>query len=69
MQVIGIRKMAVIMWCVMAIAIIMLAHVKADMPLDASDLAGLSMITALGGVHMYKQGLIDKIKNEKPNID
>jgi hypothetical protein len=32
-------------------------------------LAGLSMITALGGVHMYKQGLIDKIKNEKPNID
>lgn len=62
MAVIGIRKMAVIMWCVMAITIIMLAHIWTDMPLEASDLAGMSMIAGLGGIHMYKQGLIDKEK-------
>lgn len=54
-KMIGIRKMVVIMWCVGAIAGVMLAYLNYDKALDAPALAGLTMIAGLGGVHTIRK--------------
>ncbi len=56
MKIIGTRKMIVNICCVMSLTAIILYHVKTDTKVDASVLAGMSMITALGGVHTFKNG-------------
>jgi hypothetical protein len=62
MKIIGTRKMIVIITCVLSLTTIICYHCYKSIPIDASVLAGMSMITALGGVHMIKQGIIDKVK-------
>lgn len=54
-KLIGWRKMLVIMWCVGAIAGTMLAYLYYDKTLDASALAGLTMIAGLGGAHTFRK--------------
>lgn len=56
--------MIVIICCVSCLTVIMLYHAKVKVDLTAPVLAGMSMITALGGAHTYKQGLIDKINKK-----
>jgi len=59
--------MVVIIFAVTAVTIVMLAHVYVKMPLEAIDLAGMSLIAGLGGFHSYKQGQVDTaIANDKP---
>jgi hypothetical protein len=60
--IIGVRKMAVIMWSCMMIALIELAHIYLNQPSDATTITLCGLIAGLGGFHAYKQGLID-IKN------
>ncbi len=55
MKLIGWRKMLVIMWCVGAIAGIMLAYLHYGKALDAPALAGMTMISGLGGAHTFRQ--------------
>lgn len=58
MQVIGIRKMLVIMSCVAGITYIVCSKDVID---NATSYC-VSLIAALGGVHVWKQGEIDKKK-------
>lgn len=56
MKIIGTRKMIVNICCVVSLTVIILYHVKTSTKIDASVLAGMSMITALGGVHTFRNG-------------
>jgi hypothetical protein len=58
-QVIGTRKMIVIMWCVAAITIIVGMHLYWRIPIDWPSLSAMGLISGLGGVHVFKQGSID----------
>lgn len=62
MKIIGIRKMAVIMWCSFCITIIMCAYLHYDKQIDNSAIIGMSLIAGLGGFHSYKQGHVDSVK-------
>lgn len=65
MQVIGIRKMAVIVWCAACITVVMCAYLYCDKQVDVPAITGMSLIAGLGGFHSYKQGLIDGKNGEK----
>lgn len=58
MQVIGIRKMLVIMFCVAGICFIAYNRPK----LDQMDCFVCGLIAGLGGYHSWRQGIIDKEK-------
>lgn len=60
MQIIGIRKMAVIMWCASCVTVIEIVHVLKAVPSDATTITVCALIAGLGGFHAYRQGLIDK---------
>ncbi len=62
-SVIGIRKMAVIMWCAMCISGIEIVHVILNKPSDAVTITICGLVAGLGGFHSWKQGIIDKDKN------
>ncbi len=55
MRVLGIRKMAVIMWCVGAIGGLAFACILYDKTIDASMLTICGMIASLGGAHTFRQ--------------
>jgi len=57
-QVIGLRKMLVIMSCIAGICFI--AYSKKE--LNQSDIFVCGLIASLGGVHVWRQGLIDEKK-------
>jgi uncharacterized membrane protein len=57
--VIGIRKMGVIMWCVMAIVVVVFLHLHYDKEISNHTIAIVTVIAGLGGVHIVKQGQID----------
>ncbi len=60
--VIGIRKMGVIMWCVAAIVGIEALHIQSGGEgMGTSGMLAMGLIAALGGVDIWKQGLLDKI--------
>lgn len=61
MKIIGIRKMAVIMWCAMMITIVMVYYVKHDKLLKTTDIMGITAIAGLGGFHTLRQGKADAI--------
>lgn len=63
MKVIGIRKMAVVMWCAGMIAMVMCFYICYDQKLDLPSVTGLTLIAGLGGFHSYKQGQTDAIAN------
>ena len=65
MKVIGLRKMAVIMWCAAMITIIVVFHVCYDKSLGAAEITTMTLIAGLGGFHSYKQGQTDVIINGK----
>ena len=56
MKMIGLRRMAVIMWCAANITAIMLFHVSYGVVLGASEIAGITLIAGLGGFHSYSKG-------------
>lgn len=63
-SVIGIRKMAVIMFCVAGIVAIIVARLHYNQP-TPKEILGLAIlsIAGLGGYHLRQQGQIDKDKS------
>ncbi len=61
----GARKMAVIMWCVLAITAIMFMHIMWDKDAGYAGITAMALIAALGGVDVWKQGLLDKVKGDR----
>ncbi len=57
----GTRKMAVILWCVLAITGIVFMHVVTYTEVGYGGLTAMALIAALGGVDVWKQGLLDKL--------
>ncbi len=55
MKVLGIRKMAVIMWCVGAIAGLAFTCIVYDRTIDASIITICMIIGSLGGAHTFRQ--------------
>lgn len=66
MKTIGIKKMAVIMWCALMITIVMVCHLYFDSPLKTTDIMGLGLIAGLGGYHSYRQGQSANMPEGKP---
>ncbi len=57
---IGIRKMGVIMFCVMAIVIVVFLHMAYDKDVNMHTLAIVTAIAGLGGWHTKHQAMLDK---------
>ncbi len=59
--VIGIKRMSVILWCVAAIAVVtyLAKPVTGDIPTPIV-ITAMTLIAALGGVDVWKQGRTDK---------
>ena len=57
---IGIRKMGVIMFCVMAIVIVVFLHLHYDKEVTMFTIAIITAIAGLGGWHMKQQAMLDK---------
>jgi len=59
MNVIGWRKMAVLMWCTSCITVVLLGYMYKNQALTATDITAISLIAGLGGYHVHKQHQID----------
>lgn len=59
-SVMGIKRMALQMWCVFAIAGIEYMHSVGKPESSYVTLVAILMIAALGGVDAWKQGMFDK---------
>lgn len=62
MNIIGIRKMIVIVWCSLCITCIEVSHILWCEPSSPVTLTICTLIAGLGGFHVYRQGVIDKAK-------
>lgn len=58
--VMGIKRMGVILWCVAAIVLIVFLHLHYAEDLKAPSITAMTLIAAMGGVDVWKQGRIDK---------
>jgi hypothetical protein len=56
--VIGIKRMGVILWCVAAITLIVFLNLHYAEPTGAPSITAMTLIAALGGVDVWKQGRI-----------
>ena len=54
--VIGIKRMGVILWCVAAIVNIIFLHLSYDVEMTYPSITAMTLIAALGGVDVWKQG-------------
>jgi hypothetical protein len=61
-SVIGVRKMVVLLWCVTAIVVIVLAHIITKTTMAYPSIVAMMLITALGGVDVWKQGILEKLE-------
>lgn len=61
MKVIGIRKMAVIIWCAAMITVVMVVYACLGATLGTPEIMGITLIAGLGGFHSYKQDADDVI--------
>lgn len=63
---IGSRRMIVLLWCVTAIVGIVFMHVAKDVQMEYGALIAMMLVAALGGVDVWKQGMLDKINKVTP---
>lgn len=63
---IGARRMIVLLWCVTAIVGIVFMHVTKDKAMSYGALIAMMLIAALGGVDVWKQGILDKMDKVTP---
>jgi phosphate/sulfate permease len=53
---IGLKRMGVLMWCVMAIVVVVFMHLAYTVTMGAPALTAMTLIAAMGGVDVWKQG-------------
>jgi hypothetical protein len=56
----GIKRMAVVICCVIAIGAIDVYHTYSAEPMTAGTITAITLIAALGGVDVWKNGLLKK---------
>ena len=56
----GVKRMAVTICCVVTIATVDIYHTYAMEPMTAGTITAITLIAALGGVDVWKNGLFKK---------
>jgi hypothetical protein len=56
----GVKRMAVTICCVGAITFIDYIHIAAAKPFDGNSITAMCLIAALGGVDVWKNGLLNR---------
>jgi hypothetical protein len=58
--VMGGKRMGVILWCVAAITFVVWTHLHYNEDIGAGAITAMTLIAAMGGVDVWKQGRLDK---------
>jgi hypothetical protein len=54
--VIGLKRMGVIFWCVLAIVMVVFLNLHYAEDMGAASITAMTLIAAMGGVDVWKQG-------------
>jgi hypothetical protein len=56
----GLKRMSVVICCVLSITVIDVYHAYVMEPMGAGTITAITLIAALGGVDVWKNGLLKK---------